>query len=166
MIRIGSFSSAFLPPTNEAWGKVIFLHLFVILFTRRHACPRGRACPGGMHAQEGGVHVQGHAWPGGMHSQGDVCGQGTCMAEGHACLGGCAWLGGMHGSGSICSWEGNAWLGGMHGQGVHGTHPPRPDTTRYSWSMSAGSMHPTGMHSCYLYLAQDINLYNDRDREL
>ena len=22
-----------LPPTNEAWGKVIFLHLFVILFT-------------------------------------------------------------------------------------------------------------------------------------
>ena len=25
--------SGYLPPANEVWGKVIFLHLFVILFT-------------------------------------------------------------------------------------------------------------------------------------
>ena len=34
-MRTGSYISvsAFLPPANEVWGKVIFLHLFVILFT-------------------------------------------------------------------------------------------------------------------------------------
>ena len=26
---------SYLPPANEVWGKVIFLHLFVILFTGR-----------------------------------------------------------------------------------------------------------------------------------
>ena len=49
-----------LPPANEVWGKVIFLHLFVILFTGGHAwllpgggvrgCSQGGACvvaPGG-----------------------------------------------------------------------------------------------------------------------
>ena len=29
----GRFLKPFLPPANEVWGKVIFLHLFVILFT-------------------------------------------------------------------------------------------------------------------------------------
>ena len=28
-----SFSQGFLPPANEVWGKVMFLHLSVILFT-------------------------------------------------------------------------------------------------------------------------------------
>ena len=54
----------FLPPANEVWGKVIFLHLFVILFTGgghawlllgggMHGCSWGGACmvvPGGGHA--------------------------------------------------------------------------------------------------------------------
>ena len=30
-----------LPPANEVWGKVIFLHLFVILFTRGFLVPGG-----------------------------------------------------------------------------------------------------------------------------
>ena len=33
----------FLPPANEVWGKVIFLHLFVILFTGGHAWLPGGA---------------------------------------------------------------------------------------------------------------------------
>ena len=42
-----------LPPTNEVWGKVIFLHLFVILFTGGGVCLvqggllRGVPGPGG-----------------------------------------------------------------------------------------------------------------------
>ena len=39
---------ASLPPANEVWGKVIFLHLFVILFTG--GCLPG---PGGAWSQEG-----------------------------------------------------------------------------------------------------------------
>ena len=57
----------FLPPANEVWGKVIFLHQFVILFTGG-ACvvaPGGHAwfysggvCgfSGGMHGFSGGMH--------------------------------------------------------------------------------------------------------------
>ena len=58
-----SYWNAFLlPPVNEVWDKVIFLHLFVILF------------------------MGGHAWPGGMH------GEGGHMWQGHAWQkGGCAW---------------------------------------------------------------------------
>ena len=60
-----------LPPTNEVWGKVIILHLFVILFTGG----RGRAwLLGGMRGCSGGECVValggpcvvapggGHAW--------------------------------------------------------------------------------------------------------
>ena len=35
-----------LPPANEVWGKVIFLHLFVILFTVG-GCSWGVSGPGG-----------------------------------------------------------------------------------------------------------------------
>ena len=84
----------FLPPANEVWGKVIFLHLFVILFT-------GGAC---MVAPGGGCMVApggGGVWllPGGMHgcSRGGMhgCSRGACMVA----PGGHAWLlpGGMHG---------------------------------------------------------------------
>ena len=44
---------ASLPPANEVWGKVIFLHLFVILFTGGQPGPRagvpgaGGSAPGG-----------------------------------------------------------------------------------------------------------------------
>ena len=34
-----------LPPANEVWGKVIFLHLFVILFTGGGGIPACLACP-------------------------------------------------------------------------------------------------------------------------
>ena len=48
------FQSALLPLANEVWGKVIFLHLFVILFTGGSASvnagrpppPRRHPCPG------------------------------------------------------------------------------------------------------------------------
>ena len=36
-----SLSHALLPPANEVWGKVIFLHLSVILFTGGVSCPGG-----------------------------------------------------------------------------------------------------------------------------
>ena len=55
-----------LPPANEVWGKVIFLHLFVILFT-------GGACvvaAGGVHGCSGGR--------GGMRG---------CSGRGGACVG-------------------------------------------------------------------------------
>ena len=45
------------PPAKEVWGKVIFLHLFVILFT-------------------GGVHG-----PGGCLVPGEVHGPGGCLVE-------------------------------------------------------------------------------------
>ena len=106
----------FLPPANEVWGKVIFLHLFVILFT-------GGACmvaPGGacMVAPRGACMVA----PGGCGSLllGGMSGYswGACVvAPGGACvvaprgMHGCS-QGGMHG----CS-GGHVWLllGGVHG---------------------------------------------------
>ena len=57
-------SCVFLPPANEVWGKVIFLHLSVILFTGGVACSGGfvpapgGACSGGW----GGVPGPGAAW--------------------------------------------------------------------------------------------------------
>ena len=85
-----------LPPANEVWGKVIFLHMSVILFTG-----------GGMCGRDGGVHGGGPrvCVVGGMHGRG-MCG------------------GGMHGRG--CAWWGHVWQEGMHvkgdmrGRGVHG----------------------------------------------
>ena len=44
-----------LPPANEVWGKVIFLHLFIILFTG------GGAWSGGVPGPRG-VHGPGGAW--------------------------------------------------------------------------------------------------------
>ena len=84
----------FLPLANEVWGKVIFLHQFVILFTGGGACV---VAPGGWHAWLllGGcmVALGGHAW---LFWGGGV----------HVYSGGHAWLlpGGVHGC-----------LGGMHG---------------------------------------------------
>ena len=105
LLKTAMLCSVFLPPANEVWGKVIFLHLFVILFTG-----------GGMHGSLGG-HTWlfgGHTWLllGSVHgcSQGgmrDCSGGGMrgCSGEGggmHGCSGGmhgCSG-GGMHG----CSW--------------------------------------------------------------
>ena len=68
--------NALLPPANEVWGNVIFLHQFVILFT-------GGACvvaPGGVHGCSGGrawFYLGGHAW----FYSGGMCGfiRGACM---------------------------------------------------------------------------------------
>ena len=90
-----SYWNAFLlPPTNEVWGKVIFLHLFVILFTGglrgcRGACVVAGVCawlPGDMHG------CRGQAWlPGGM---------GGCWGGMHGCRG-------MHGCWVVCGcWGG------------------------------------------------------------
>ena len=136
-----------LPPANEVWGKVIFLHQFVILFTG------GRAWLlwGGMRGCSGGVHGC---------SQGGMCG----CSGGHAwLLGGHAWL--LWGGACVVAPGGHAWLlwGGMRGclGGMHGfiwgvcmvlfggacvVFSVFSDTMRYSqW---AGGTHPTGMHSC------------------
>ena len=42
-----------LPPANEVWVKVIFLHLSVILFTGGGACSGGYLLPGGVPAPGG-----------------------------------------------------------------------------------------------------------------
>ena len=67
-----------LPPANEVWGKVIFLHLFVILFT-------GGACvvaPGGhVWLLWAGVHG---CSGGGMHG---CLGGGVRGCSGGACVG-------------------------------------------------------------------------------
>ena len=77
--------STLLPPANEVWGKVIFLHLFVILFTggsasvhagipprtmhtpRDHAPPGPCIPPGAEHAGRYGQHAGG-THPTGMQS--------------------------------------------------------------------------------------------------
>ena len=50
----------FLPPANEVWGKVIFLHLCVILFTGR-----GGWLPSMYHGShdQGGLHLGGLGRP-------------------------------------------------------------------------------------------------------
>ena len=58
----------FLPPANEVWGKVIFLHLFVILFTGEVPGPGG--VPG----------ARGVPGPGGAWSRG-VPGPSGCLEE-------------------------------------------------------------------------------------
>ena len=135
--------SVFLPPANEVWGKVIFLHPFVILFMgggHVWSLPVGGACMvalgGGMYGCPRGAYMVamgGHAWllggacmvaPGGHACLLLRWGMHACSEEGvHGCSGGGhVWLlrGGMHG----CSWgacmvapRGHAWLlpGGMHG---------------------------------------------------
>ena len=63
----------FLPPTNEVWGKVIFLHLFVIMFTGGHAWFEGVVVGGMHHCRRACVVV------------------GVCVV-----VGGCMVVGGVH----------------------------------------------------------------------
>ena len=65
--------ASFLPPANEVWGKVIFLHLFVILFTGQGAwlpggvsgCQGVCMAAGGCAWLLGGMVGRGHVWFGG-----------------------------------------------------------------------------------------------------
>ena len=85
----------FLPPANEVWGKVIFLHLFVILFMGEGVPgPRGWGVPGrgvpgrggllrgGVPASGGGTCSQGCLLPGGAWSRGSAPGGGGVTAAG------------------------------------------------------------------------------------
>ena len=82
-------SQSLLPPANKVWGKVIFLHVCVILSTGG-ACMVAGVC----------------AW-----LWGGVCGcWGACVAPGgmHGCRGACVVVGGMAGC------RGCAWLQGVY----------------------------------------------------
>ena len=141
--------SLLLPPANEVWGKVIFLHLFVILFTGGVCvvAPGGHVWllpGGGVHGYSGGACVvapRGHVWLllGGACM---VAPRGTCVvAPGGACVvaprGAC-----MVAPGWACVVApGGACVVAPGGGGVM-----RYEIQRYDqW---AGGTHPTGMHSC------------------
>ena len=177
--RYASYWNAFLllPPTNKVWGKVIFLHLFVVALGGVRGCSRGvhawLLCRGIHGCSWGGMRgcSGGHVWlfrracmvaPGGAC----VVAWGACMvAWGHAwllwggmsgCSGGHVWLflGGMHG----CS-GGHEWL--LRGAcvvalgghvwllgGVCMVAPRGCAWDTMRYNQWAGSTHPTGMHSC------------------
>ena len=114
VIGISSFS-ALLPPANEVWGKVIFLHVCVILSTGG-ACMVVRGVHGGCQGDMRGC-LGGHVWL----LVGHVWLWGACVvAGGHAWLqggvhgcGGCAWLRGcVVAEGGICGCGGCLWLPG------------------------------------------------------
>ena len=100
----GSFShnttSSFLPPTNEVWGKVIFLHLFVILFMGGGVVSQHALWYPSMHCRwylsmpcsRGGVLSQHALQQGGLIPGG--------LLQGGAWSGGCTWY-----------WEGSAARG-------------------------------------------------------
>ena len=122
--RFSIWWRCFLPPANEVRGKVIFLHLFVILFT-------GGAC---VVAPRGACMV---AW-------------GVCMVAPGGCM--VAPRGGVHGcSGGMC---GCSWGACMVAPGgcmvaLGGVCVGYDEIQRYDqW---VGSTHPTGMHSCSNY---------------
>ena len=139
---IDSKRTMLLPPANEVWGKVIFLHQFVILFTGRGAYV---VAPGGAWLLRGGVVAPGghtwllqggHAWLlwGGMRGCLGVC---MVLFGGHAWFysGGHAWF----------YTRGHAWF---YLGGACVVFSVFSDTMRYGqW---AGGTHPTGMHSCWV----------------
>ena len=61
-----------LSPANEVWGKVIFLHKFVILFTGGGQSGPGCLVPGRVPAPRGGCLVQGGACSRGALPGGDT----------------------------------------------------------------------------------------------
>ena len=83
---------ASLPPTNEVWGKVIFLHLFVILFTRGQPGP-GVGVPGPGGSAPRGSLVSRVSAPGGYLVPGGPLPGGRCLAMGRSAprWGACSW---------------------------------------------------------------------------
>ena len=95
MTSTHSSSLALLPPTSKIWGKVICLHLSVILFTGGYLVlgelpgPRGVSGPQGyLVLVLGGVWSQGCLVPEGVWSQG-VPPLGKCLVPGGAWSQGC-----------------------------------------------------------------------------
>ena len=79
------FINTLLPPTNEVWSKVMFLHLCVILFTgwcwlpSMHHWSHDQGCglhPGGLHPR--GLYL-GSLHPGGSASRGVCLQVGVCI---------------------------------------------------------------------------------------
>ena len=97
-----------LPPPNEVWGKVIFLHVCVILSMGEVAC----VVAGGCMVAGGHAWLQGgHAWLWGVCvvMGGHVWLRRACVAVG----GMCGW--GVCGCGGACmvaGWMWHAWLPG------------------------------------------------------
>ena len=94
-----------------------------------------------------------HAWPGtcvaggrGHEWQGDVHGQEACMAwgihsgRGHVWQRACV-AEGMCGRGHV--WQGACMMGSVHGRGMC------DEGMAEKMATAVGSMHPTGMHSCF-----------------
>ena len=82
-ILLECFLLILLSPANEVWGRVIFLHLFFILFTW-----------GGVHGQGGMRGCGGACMPEGACMVGGVHGKGVCVARGACMAGEHAWPGG------------------------------------------------------------------------
>ena len=57
-----------LPPANEVWGKVMFLHLCVILFTGEGSTWGGVLHPGGRLHRGVDLHPGGSAFRRGLHA--------------------------------------------------------------------------------------------------
>ena len=148
-----------LPPGNEVWGKVIFLHQFVILFAGG-ACvvaPRGGVCGcswGGAWFYSGGMYgfIQGGCtwfYSGCMHG---LFGGACVVLWGYMC--GFIW------GACMVLFRGHAWFfqgacmvflrGGMHGFFSF---------FRIQWDTvnERVATHPTGMHSC-LFINVQIHI--------
>ena len=97
------------------------------------------ACLAGGSAM-GGHLLGGCAWPGGVYSRG-VSGLGGVPGLGGLPCPGVSGLGGVPGLGG-CLVQGGLLQGGLLGD------PPLKQTATV-----ADGMHPTGMHSCYLFIS-------------
>ena len=125
----------FLPPANEVWGNVIFLHLSVILFTGGGSTwagtpPRQVHPPGRYTPLPGQVHPLGrYNPPAGTPWGGKLPWAGTPPQAGTS--------------------PGRYTPGQVHTPPWTGTLPPGAlHAGRYG--QQAGGTHPTGMHSCNL----------------
>ena len=100
----------YLLPANEVWGKIIFLHLCVILFTG------GKVCIGEVYIK-GGVNIQGSLHWGGLH-------QGGVNIQGSLHWGGSASWGGWHPGWGVCQTPRSPKSDTMgYGKRTGGTHP-------------------------------------------
>ena len=98
-------------------------------------CSGGGACSGGCLVLEGCL-------------LGGVPAPGRCLLWGFACLGGCLVLGGACSGGTFSG--GVPAPGGACSQGVPGGDPPSGTAT------AAGGTHPTGMHSCSVWIHKAV----------
>ena len=121
-------------------------------------CGKGGTCMVKGHAWQRGACVVkgGHAW-----QKGACMTKGVGVMKGGMCGRGCAWHGmfmawDVHGRRH--AWWGHAWQGGMRGRGHgwqghvwQGACVAGETATATS---GLGSMHLTGMHSCFLTIHQ------------